>query len=245
METVISSQRVRAAVVFFLFLISSMMNPRVVLGQEKPQTGPYETGLYHLLSGEVEKALEEFRKAAMGRGEKSDLARIQIIGIQASRGKDVSEIEKEIQSIKDPVLSGAGRVRAVREYRGNGHEDLALQIAMNYLSIADPSEKLERIHFELALIRTRRKHYSTAISHLFSILEDPDSTMKKDALHLLATIYLTPGPYYHPERAKAAIQQFEVLSEKREVEESKSVWYESVRELKRMIQKHSGPGLGR
>lgn len=178
----------------------------------------YEMGFSYLLAEDNKQARTFLEEAVAAGGPYADLARIELVRLLAFGARDTAAQPVAEDTILPPIrqvlLGFEDRTRIPRawyaavqalEQAGQYAPSLkmAMELALRYPAAAEADD---------ALLAAARLHYANgnpaaALEHLFRILKEYEQGDRVSAAsYMIARIYSTPGEYYSPARACAALE---------------------------------------
>ena len=180
----------------------------------EPARIAYEMGFAYLLAHDTERARRYLETAVGAGGVYGDLARIELVRLLATNRADPNTAAAVLPSIRQVLLGFEDRTRiprawyaAVQALEDAGRYEPSLEMAME-LALRYP----ESIEADDALFAAARLHHANgneaaALENLFRILKEYSQGDRVPVAYLMiARIYSTPGEYYSPGRACAALE---------------------------------------
>lgn len=178
----------------------------------------YEMGFAYLLAEDVDRARSYLEEAIAAGGPYADLARTELVRLlayadQPAPGAQVDEAAM-LASIRQTLLGFEDRTRipqawfaAVQALDEAGRYAPSLELAMELALRYPESPWADDALLTAARLHAANGHHAAALESLFRILkEHATGDRSPAAAYMLARIYSSPGEYYSPGRACAALE---------------------------------------
>lgn len=160
----------------------------------------YESGIAYSMAGDAAKAKAQYEKAASVKGDFSDLARVELLRLQARDGKTlIAPLTQMLSQIKDQTLQEqaylalAGSLKESRRYQDSIDVCMLLVGRMPESELADDALLLSaRIFFDLGQFDSARSQAEQIVARY------KKSNSLDSARLLLAELYLIHDANYSP-----------------------------------------------
>ena len=168
----------------------------------------YEEGFSYLLQGNSAKAKEFLEKAVTEGGQYADPARLELVRI-LSRSGNSQGLREMLGQFQDQNLVSAAWKEAILGLGDGGNSDASLELALEMPLRFPVSPEADDVLFFSAELLFSRGQYAASLDRLQMILTGyADKDCADDAYYLMSQIFLHPGPYFSPQRARGAVLAF-------------------------------------
>ncbi len=174
----------------------------------------FEIAFAYLLQGRDDLARRNFEKALAAGGDYSDLNRIALVRLIAREKRNpgasrLTEVQAILKEVQGQDLIGTAWMAAIEALYDYGERDAALELALEMPRRFPAAREADAAVLFSARLLFERQRRAAALDQLFYFLSrHKDSDLLDEAHFLLASIYLDPGLYYSPSRARAALAPF-------------------------------------
>jgi hypothetical protein len=184
-----------------LSAILCILLPCVALAEKEDQSKlSYDSGMIYAVAGEAARARAAFEKASQIQGDYADLARLELLRIQAKDGKtQLSVLLTLLSSIKDQQLSERAHMHLSGSLLESRRPLDALDVALLFSGKFPESELADnavllsaKILFELG------KNEAARVQAVTILTKYPKSDSVDAARQILARLSLTPDENYNP-----------------------------------------------